>query len=199
MKYTLPHTIENCIGEKIIFQSVEPSPGGDKVIVEAFCKPGSGPAMHTHFKQEEELTVISGKLGYQVFRQEAKYATAGETILFKRGTPHKFWAEGQEQLHCKGWIQPANTIVFFLSAVYAAQNKSGKGEPELFDGAYLLTKYASEYEMPEIPLFVKKVIFPITYFIGRLLGKYKHFKDAPTPLDVHRRFLSNTASASPTT
>lgn len=182
MKYKYPHTIENCIGEKIIFQSIEPSAEGDKVIIEAFCKPGAGPAMHTHFNQEEELTVISGKMGYQLFGQKPKFAFAGETILFKSGIPHKFWAEGQEPLHCKGWIQPANTIVFFLTAVYSAQNKSGKGEPEPFDSAYLLIKYASEYDMPEIPSFVKKVILPITYYIGRLLGKYKHFYDAPPAL-----------------
>jgi hypothetical protein len=48
--------------------------------------------------------------------------------------------------------------------------------------AYLLTKYASEYDMAEIPWFVKKVILPITYLGGRLLGKYQHFKDVPAPL-----------------
>lgn len=182
MKYTFPHTIENCIGEKIIFQSSEQTTNGEKVLLEAFCKPKAGPAMHTHFKQEEELTVISGTMGYQIPGQEPLYAKAGESVLFKRGTPHKFWAEGNDPLHCKGRIQPANSIVYFLSAVYADQNKSGKGEPEPFDGAYRLTKYASEYDMPEIPSFVKKVFFRIIVFIGQLLGKYHHFKDAPTPL-----------------
>jgi hypothetical protein len=81
-------TIENCVGEKIIFQSVEPTNDGDKVLVEAFCN----------------------------------------------------------------------------------------------DAAYLMTRYGSEYDIPEIPKLVKKTIIPFTYFIGRLLGKYKHFKDAPTPL-----------------
>lgn len=182
MTYKYPHTIENCLGEKIIFQSVLPTPTGDKVILEAYCQPGAGPAMHTHLQQEEELTVVSGKMGYQIPGQEIRYALPGETVLFKRGTPHKFWAEGNYPLQCKGWIHPANSIVFFLSAVYAAQNKSGKGEPEPFDGAYLLSRYASEYDMPEIPTFVKKVIFPITRFIGGLMGKYKHFEGAPAPL-----------------
>lgn len=182
MQHKYPHTIQNCIGEKITFQSLENATDGDRVIVEAFCQPKSGPAMHTHFKQEEELTVVSGKMGYQLLGQEPQFANVGETVLFRRGTPHKFWAEGNETLHCKGWIQPANTIVFFLSAVYAAQNKSGKGEPEPFDAAYLLSKYSAEYDMPEIPSFVKKIIFPITVFFGKILGKYKHFKNAPTPL-----------------
>jgi quercetin dioxygenase-like cupin family protein len=182
MKYTFPHTIENSHGEKIIFKSIELTAGGEKLWVESFCAPGSGPIMHTHFKQEEALTVISGTMAYQVRGQQPKYAWAGETVIFQRGTPHKFWAVGNENLHMKGWIQPANSIVFFLSSVFAAQAKSGKGEPESFDGAYLLTKYASEYDMAEIPWLVKKVILPLTCLAGRLLGKYQHFKDAPAPM-----------------
>ena len=182
MTYHFPHTIENSIGEKIIFKSVESSAGGDKVIVESFCKPGGGPPMHTHFKQDECITVISGKMGYQISGKEPKIATAGETVLFKRGIPHKFWVVGEDSLHCKGYVQPVNTVIFYLSALFSAQNKSGKGKPETFDGAYLLTKYASEYDIVEIPLFVKKFILPITCFIGGLLGKYKHFKDAPPPV-----------------
>jgi quercetin dioxygenase-like cupin family protein len=182
MNPTLPHTIENRSGEKIIFQSIEKDPKGDKAIVDGYCQTGAGPAMHTHFKQDEELTVVSGKMGYQVLGQEAKYAMPGEKVLFTRGTPHKFWADGHQPLHVKGWVQPAHSIVFYLSAVYAAQAKSGKQEPEAFDGAYLITRYASEYDVPEIPSFVKKVIFPLTVAIGKILGKYKHFKDAPEPL-----------------
>lgn len=179
MNITYPHTIENCIGEKIIFERVEHEADGDKVIVENFVATQSGPVMHTHFLQDESLTVIKGKLGYEVLGNAKQYAGEGETVLFKRGTPHRFWNAGDETLNCKGWIKPANTIVFFLSAIYAAQNKSGKAQPEAFDAAYLMTRYSKEYDLPEIPVFVKKVIFPLTYFIGKLLGKYKHFANAP--------------------
>jgi hypothetical protein len=79
-------------------------------------------------------------------------------------------------------VKPANTIVFYLSSIYAAQNKSGTHRPETFDASYLLTRYASEYDMAELPWFVKKVIIPITYYIGRILGKYRHFKNAPAPV-----------------
>ena len=181
MQVKYPYTIENCLGEKIVFKAVETSSGGDRVLIEAFCNPKAGPAMHTHFKQDEELTVVSGLMGYQILGQQPAFAGVGDTVLFKRGMPHKFWSEGGEQLHCTGWVQPVNSFVYFLSALYAAQNKSGKAEPDRFDGAYLLTKYASEYDMPEIPSIVKKVIFPLTVLVGRLLRKYKHFQDPPTP------------------
>ena len=184
MNISYPHVIENGIGEKIIFHKVEQDPAGEKLIVENYVVPGSGPLMHTHFLQDESLTVVEGRIGYQLQGQPEQFAHAGETVLFERGTPHKFWNAGKGILHCKGWIQPANTIVFFLSSIFAAQNKSGKAEPEIFDGAYLIKRYASEYDLVEIPKFVKKVIIPATYYAGRLLGKYEHFKDAPEPVKV---------------
>lgn len=58
--------------------------------------------MHTHLLQDESLTVISGQIGYQVMGQPKKYAGPGESVLFKRGTPHRFWNEEQEVLHCTG-------------------------------------------------------------------------------------------------
>ena len=182
MNYQFPHTITNPIGETLIFKEVVQEPDGDKVLVENFVVPKSGPPMHTHFLQEEALTVVEGRIGYQVQGSSPKFAGVGETVVFKPGVPHRFWNDGEEILHCTGYVKPANTIVFYLSSIYAAQNKSGTGQPEKFDGAYLIKRYASEYDMPELPSFVKKVIIPITYYIGRLLGKYKHFKNAPEPV-----------------
>jgi quercetin dioxygenase-like cupin family protein len=182
MKITYPHVIENCIGEKLIFKELIKEPDGDRVVGENFVAPGVGPVMHTHWLQDESLTVIKGTIGYQVLGQPEQFAQEGETVLFKRGVPHRFWNAGQEVLHCRAWIKPANTIVFFLSAIFAAQNKSGKAQPEMFDAAYLLTRYSSEYDMNEIPGFVKKLIIPLIYFTGKILGKYKHFRNAPDPV-----------------
>jgi hypothetical protein len=36
--------------------------------------------------------------------------------------------------------------------------------------------------MTEIPGFVKKVIFPITLFFGKLAGKHNKYVDAPEPV-----------------
>jgi quercetin dioxygenase-like cupin family protein len=79
MNIVYPHTIQNCLGEQLTFLAVETDPEGDKVLVENRVHPQSGPPMHTHFMQDEELTVVSGKLAYQVQGQESKYADAGES------------------------------------------------------------------------------------------------------------------------
>ena len=183
MKITYPHVIENCLGEKIIFKELRKEPGGDKLVGESYAmKPGTGPIMHTHWLQDEGFTVIRGRIAYEVHGENVKYATEGESVVFERGTPHRFWNAGEEPLHCKCWIKPANTFPFFITSIFAAQNKSGKGQPERFDGAYLMKRYAAEYDITGIPKFVKKIVIPATYYLGKLLGKYKHFKDAPEPL-----------------
>ena len=58
----------------------------------------------------------------------------------------------------------------------------GNGWHNSVYGAYLLTRYASEYEFPEIPRFVRKAVIPAIYYTGLVLGKYKNFKNAPAPI-----------------
>ena len=78
------------MGEKIIFHRLEQEPDGEKLVVENFITPGHGPLMHTHFLQDEQLTVVKGKLAYQIPGQPIHYAHEGESVLFKRGVPHWF-------------------------------------------------------------------------------------------------------------
>lgn len=177
MNYQLPHAIESKYGERITFLRME----GQRLIVENDVDPMCGPPMHVHHIQDECLTVTEGRIGYQILGQEPQFAGPGETVLFKRGVPHRFWNAGDTLLRCKGWIDPAESIVFFLSNMYDAINRGENHRPETFDGAYLSWRYRREYDMSEIPGFVKKVIIPATYFVGLLLGKYGKFKDAPKP------------------
>lgn len=182
MNYNYPVVIENGLGETLIFKSCEIEDGEEKLIVENYVKPGAGPLMHTHLMQDEELTVISGEMTYQVLGEEPKIARAGDTALFRRGVAHNFVNSGSTELHCIGYIKPANTIIFFLSGIFAAQKKSGRNQPALFDAAYLMHRYKREYDLPELPFFVKRVITPVVYFLGKAFGKYSHFKNAPRPL-----------------
>jgi len=181
MNITYPHVIENCIGEKLIFHGIEKEPDGEKVIVENYVTPGNGPVMHTHWLQDEALTVIEGRLGYQVLGQPEQFATIGETVLFKRGIAHKFWNAGNETLRLSGYVSPANNMVYFLSQVYRSMNENG-GRPGMYDAAYLLGRYKTEFRMLEIPTFVQKLIFPVILFLGSIRGKKKKFVDAPAPL-----------------
>lgn len=182
MQITYPHSIENGSGEVLVFKEVIQEAGGDRLTGEGFVQPGVGPPMHVHWLQDEGFTVIKGKLGYRMKGGPEQFAGEGESVVFKKGEAHRFWNAGDNVLQTEAWVKPAHNFDFFLSAIYAAQRKSGSLKPDMFDAAYLLRRYRTEYDMLEIPVFVKKAIFPIVYFLGRLLGKYRHFKDAPKPV-----------------
>lgn len=182
MQYNYPHTVENGAGEQLTFVNHVKDETGDYLQVENFVQPKAGPPMHVHFKQEEGLTVVKGKLAAQVQGQEPKYYEEGDTVSFKAGVTHKFWNAGSEPLICNGYIKPANNIEYFLTQIYASTKANGGTRPATFDAAYLLNRYKSEFDMIEIPSFVKKVIFPLALFLGKLQGKHKKFKEAPEPI-----------------
>ena len=45
-----------------------------------------------------------------------------------------------------------------------------------------MTRYRSEFEMTEIPMPVRRFVFPLVALIGRVFGRYGHFADAPAPI-----------------
>jgi quercetin dioxygenase-like cupin family protein len=179
---TYPHTIDNGAGERLTFLRRVPGPTGERLEVENVVKPGSGPPMHVHHYQEEVLTVQQGRIGYQRPGEEPRYARPGETVVFKPGETHKFWSAGIEDLQCTGYVQPPDNIEYFLSAIYASQRERGSNRPGMLDAAFLTRRYRREFAMTEIPAPVQRLVFPVLVAIGRVLGTYKKYADAPEPV-----------------
>lgn len=179
-----PIVIESGTGEMLTF--VRRYVKNDVEYVEAYneVKPGAGPPMHVHHLQDESLTVVEGLLAAQVKGEEVKYFRPGQTAFFARGVAHKFWNAGEGLLKCKGFVSPVYNVEYFLSEIFRSTRESGNGQPQTFDAAYLLKKYKTEFDMQEVPWIVKKVIFPLTLFTGRLKGLHKRYADAPDPIKV---------------
>ena len=176
-----PYTLDNGRGELLIFTGVTHAPDGDRAEADGVAQPGAGPPMHVHYLQDEAARVVAGRLGYQILGQEAKFAEAGELVVWPAGTPHKWWNAGTTELRITGWCRPPDNIEFFLGALFASTKEHG-GRPGLFDAAFLMTRYRSEYAMLELPAFVRRVVVPIAYVLGRALGKYEKYRDAPEPV-----------------
>jgi len=176
--YQLPYTIQNNHGEKLTFLRIRNESGKEILEVENEIKPGGGPVMHVHWKQDESLTVISGTMGYQELGGKEKIAGPGESVEFKRGVAHRFWNAGQDMLKCTGWVTPPNNLIYYLENVYRLMDENN-GQPAGFEAAYLIRKYKSEFDVMVIPAFVKNVIFPVVVFFGKLSGKHKKFSEAP--------------------
>jgi Cupin domain len=134
-------------------------------------QPKAGPPMHVHYLQDEGMTVIAGRMGYQIAGEQPRFADVGESVLFKRGVAHRFWAEGDQPLHGSGYIEPAEQVVDLLSAIYRSMRANG-GRPGAFDAAYLLHRYRSEFALLDIPPFVTRFVFPLLRVAGGLTGRF---------------------------
>ena len=178
---TYPHTIENGAGEQLTFLRIVKDPAGDRLEGENVVQPGSGPPMHVHHLQEESLTVVEGRMGYQRPGEEPRYAGEGETVVFAPGEMHRFWNAGDGPLRCTAYVQPPDNLEFFLSAIYDSQKRNGGKQPDPFDAAFLMQRYRSEFGMADIPAFVQRFVFPVQVALGRLLGRYRKYADAPEP------------------
>ncbi|HTS45356.1 MAG TPA: cupin domain-containing protein [Puia sp.] len=179
MKTELPLTIENKTGEQLTFQRITVKEGIEYLEVENKIQPDAGPPMHVHYQQDELISVISGKMEYWELNGEKKYAGAGDSVFFKAGIPHKFRNAGSEILHCSGYYSPACNTVYFLSEIYKSINENN-GRPGIYDAAYLLEKYKSEFGLLEVPQFVQKTIFPFVLWLGTRTGMNKKFANAPS-------------------
>ncbi len=182
IEYTFPHRIDNGHGEELTFLRLVQNENGGLLEVENKVKPGAGPPMHVHHLQDESLTVIQGRMGAQIAGQLPTLHGPGETITFKRGVAHKFWNAGGDMLYCKGWISPPHNTVYFLTEIFRSTKANGGHRPSMYDGAFLQNRFRSEFDMVEIPGFVKNIIFPLVLFFGRMTGKHHRFKDVPQPV-----------------
>jgi mannose-6-phosphate isomerase-like protein (cupin superfamily) len=174
-----PYTVDNGYGEQITFTRLVKDPEGDWLECESLTPPNSGVPMHVHHLQDEGLTVLEGTIGIEILGQPIQYHGVGATLLFKAGEPHRFWNTGTTPLRCAAYVKPAHSFEYFMGSIFESTASNAKPAPKTFDAAWLSAHFRTEVDMLAVPTFVKKIIFPIVLFIGKLQGKDKKFKDAP--------------------
>ncbi len=176
---TYPRTIDNGGGEQLTFLGLRADERGELLEAANTIAPGSGPPMHVHHLQEETLTVERGTMGWQRRGGEEQLARAGETVTFAPGDAHRFWNAGEDELRCSGHVRPPHNVEWFLTQVFASMRANGGRRPRLFDAAWLLSRYGSEFGMLDIPRPVQRFAFPVVVAVGRRLGLERRFAGAP--------------------
>ena len=181
-RYSYPHTIDNGGGERITFARSVAVTDGQRLEGDNVVKPGAGPPMHVHHHLDEVFTVEEGRIGYQRLGQPPQFAGPGETVTFKAGEAHKFWNAGESDLRCTAYIEPADNVEYFLTEIFESTKRSGGARPGMLDAAFLTRRYRSEFAMVDIPAPVQRFVFPLLIAVGRLLGRYARYADAPEPV-----------------
>ena len=177
-----PYTIDNGHGEQLTFTGVTHGPDGDRAEVDGVAQPGAGPPMHVHYLQEEAARVVTGRLGYQVLGEDAKFAGPGELVVWPAGTPHKWWNAGDDRTAHDWVVQAARQHRVLPRRAFRVDEGERRRPPSAVRCRFLMTRYRSEFAMLELPAFVRRVVIPVLYVVGRMLGKYEKYSDAPEPI-----------------
>jgi hypothetical protein len=138
--------------------------------------------MHVHHRQEEGFTVVAGRIGYQRLGEPARFAGPGESVVFAAGEVHRFWNAGDSELRCTAWVEPVENFEYFINAIFDSSKRNGNPAPHPLDAAFLTRRYRTEFTMHVVPIAVQRLVFPLLVAVGRLLGRYARYADAPEPL-----------------
>jgi mannose-6-phosphate isomerase-like protein (cupin superfamily) len=100
--------LENPVtGERLVFRRTTTDSGGAVLSFDYFLRAGgSVPLAHVHPRQEERFAIVSGRARIRVGRR-LRRASAGESVVVPRGSVHRLWNDGEDELHVLVEFRPA--------------------------------------------------------------------------------------------
>jgi len=155
--------IDNPIsGERIVIRVTGAETGGELLAFDLYLPPGTSvPARHVHPIQEEQFTVVDGRLRFSVGRTTL-VADPGDTVRVPSGTAHWFENAGSTTAHARVEVRPALRMEELL------ETSGSLGRARLPDLAQLLLDYQREIAAPFIPAPVMRAVLrPIAWFARR--------------------------------
>jgi hypothetical protein len=160
-------------GEILRMRRVRDSEGQTILALDGSLPPrADGPPLHIHFHQREEGIVKAGTLGAQVGTEKIIVPTGGTAVL-PAWVVHKWWNAGDELLELSGRTIPAGDLDRYLQAIFAVLNASQSGRPSIFYIAHVAWRHRHTQALAMPPRAIQRVIFPLIFFVGRVLGKYR--------------------------
>jgi mannose-6-phosphate isomerase-like protein (cupin superfamily) len=80
-----------------------------------------GPPLHIHFEEDEHVEVVSGTLSALVDGNPLAIK-AGDSAHFPKGSAHRWWNDGDEELVLRGVVAPAVDLDRYLQALFEVVN-----------------------------------------------------------------------------
>lgn len=125
--------------------------------------------------QAEGFEVKQGVMAYQTPGSDVQYLQVGESTVFEKSVPHRFWNSSDEELMLVSWAKPAGNLQRYMTILFLSTSKRSSNTPGLFDAAYLAMQYRGEFDVLEVPRAMKQFVFPVVYRIGQTLGLYRKY------------------------
>jgi quercetin dioxygenase-like cupin family protein len=180
--------------ERVVFRKTARDTGGALAQADFYLQPGGFVAAeHIHPQQEERFEVISGTLHGRAAGKELT-AGPGESVVIPAGTPHVWWAAGDDDLHALVELRPALSVEAFFETLFGLA-QDGKvspktGLPNPLQMAVLMRAHRDLIVLARPARPVQTVLFGTLALIARLLG-YK--AEHPYPRARQVRAQSETS------
>lgn len=159
-------------GETMTFLGVHRDERGEFLRVRTTLPPGGkGPPPHVHPHQDEEGTVLSGRVAVQLDGEVHEHAP-GDEVVFPAGSAHTWWNAGDEPLTVEGRLRPPLRFEPFVREMFAAMNAGRDGSPSPFAAMEVLARYGPDQRLPGVPSWVQRRVFPLVVAGARALGLY---------------------------
>ena len=160
-------------GERLVIHRAHDSRGMEELHLSGTLPArGEGPPLHVHAVEDEHGQVISGTLSATL---DGKTMTIGPggTARFPKGSAHRWWNAGDDELVFRGVATPAVDLDRFLHALFEVLNAGDPGRPPLFYLAHVLYRHRKTQTILVVPWIIQSVMFPIAVLIGTVVGKYR--------------------------
>ena len=167
-------TIHNPVtGERITFHQTSADTNGEAVVIECTVQPdGFVAAAHVHPSQTERFAVIDGRLGLKVGRRKLVLEPGGVTVV-ERGTPHKFWNAGENEVRFVCEVRPALQFESLLETMFALATDgktNKKGMPNPVRLAVIARAHFDTVRLPQPSAWLQRAGLALGSPVGRLLG-----------------------------
>jgi mannose-6-phosphate isomerase-like protein (cupin superfamily) len=160
-------------GERLVLHRTRDSRGIEELHLAGSLPPhGEGPPLHIHTFEDEHGEVVSGTLSATLDGKTISIA-AGGSARFPKGSAHRWWNAGDDELVFRGVATPAVDLDRFLHALFEVLNSGEAGRPPLFYLAHVLHRHRKTQTTLIMPPVLQSVSLPILVLIGTVLGRYR--------------------------
>jgi mannose-6-phosphate isomerase-like protein (cupin superfamily) len=127
---------------------------------------------HVHDHCAEHFEVRSGRIAF-LLGGERRLLEPGEQLTVARGTWHRWWNPGDDEVLARVRVEPAlrfqETILVFWG-LCADGHTNREGRPSPLFGAALATRYRTEARYKQPPDLVQRLMFPPLAALARRRG-----------------------------
>jgi quercetin dioxygenase-like cupin family protein len=163
--------IDNAIsGERIVIRTTAAQSGGRVLSFDLFLPPGGHvPARHVHPVQEEQFSVVEGRIRFRIGRRRVVVGP-GETVVAPPGTAHWFGNASPEAAMMRVDVRPALRMEELLTragGMGVERRLPGLRLPRLPDLALVLLEFQREIAVPDVPAFLVRAVLAPLAWLGR--------------------------------